>query len=71
MLKGTEFTLKVGIHWCQKTMGKNNNNLSQFMLYLFKYQNCAHNKDLHEGKVNMLPMDAMIPSKNKINFITT
>lgn len=50
-------------------MGKKN--LSQFMLYLFKYQNCAHNKDLHEGKVNMLPMDATIPSKNKINFITT
>lgn len=70
MLKGTAFTLKVGIHCCQK---KNNGekNLSQFMLYLFKYQNCAHNKDLHEGKVNMLPMDAMIPSKNKINFITT
>jgi len=47
-----------------------NSSTSMYVVSL-KSWNCTHHKELHEGEVNTLPTDATVPSRNKINFITT
>lgn len=69
MLTGTAFTMKVGIRWCHKRNRKNSS--TPIYAISLKSQNCTHPRELHKGEVNMLPMDATIPSRNKINFVTT
>lgn len=69
MLMSAAFALEVGICWLHKLDRKNES--TPIYTTSLKSQNCTHHKELHKGKVNLLPTDATIPSRNKINFITT
>lgn len=70
MLMGTAFTLKVGICWFHKL---NRENSSTPIYAVSTPISCLRTVHTTKSftKVNMLPMYAIIPSRNKINFITT